>query len=256
VVVFGLPELLRAQDDKRPEWLEAALKRMKETRRMGLVFVAPAEEARRRALGERLWQLAESKDPAARALAGECVMLCVTREVAKPLWGDVDVNENALVLDADGKRLGAGTLVFAKVVDEARSLLNGAAGARLKAASAAALEALAVADREAVVKALDEVDVEGEPPAAPVGLLRSRADRIAPSLALTSLAAVYAPGREACRALLVEMGDRLSAKDEPRLPFGARVGEEKVMPEGEGCGPCGMAVARPVSRKFLEFLTR
>jgi hypothetical protein len=258
VAIFGLPELLSGQDqdDKRPEWLAAALKRMKETRRQGLVFVAPADDVKRRELGGQLAQFARAMNPAARVLAGECVLMCARREIATPVWGAIEEKDNALVLDADGRRLASGALRPERLVSDAVRLLHGEDGARLRAASAAALAALDVADREAVIKAFDFLDFETEPSAPLMGGLRTLADRIAPSLALTGVAAAHPTAREACQRLLIELGDGLAARDGLRLPAGAREVEEELGPKPDPCPACGMAITRPASRKFLEFLTK
>src|SRR5262245_1687643 len=191
-MIFGLPSLF-AQEEKKPEWLTAALKKMKQSRRCALVIVAPADADARVAMGEQLLALVESKDADLRMLCAEAVVICLRRELAKKTIGDVEAKENAVVLDADGKRLVAGTLTGsafekpASFVEAALPLLRGSDGARLKGAVESVRGALSAADREAVTRAVDLVDTEGEAPAAAMGTLRTHAERIAPWLAFASL---------------------------------------------------------------------
>ncbi len=259
-LILGLPELF-AQDEKRPAWLTAALKRMKETRRCALVIVAPAEQEARVALGEQLLALVESKDASLRALAAECVVVCLRRDLSAKTFGEIDEKENAIVLDADAKRVTTGTITKEALekpetaVAAASLLLHGSDGARLKAAVEKVRAGLE--DADAVAKAIDAADCEEAPPAEAMATLRRRADRIAPWLAFATLDAVYKPARERYRALLIELADRAEPDKASglRLPYGAKLqGSAKPLPKGDPCPACGMAIVEPESKRFIDFL--
>jgi hypothetical protein len=259
-MIFGLPELF-SQDEKRPAWLTAAIKRMKETKRCALVIVAPAEEEARVALGEQLLALVESKDASLKALAAECVAVCLRRELATKSFGEIDAKENAIVLDADAKRVTTGTITKEALekpetaVAAASLLLHGSDGSRLRAAVEKVRAGLD--DADAVAKAIDAVDCEEAAPAEAMALLRKRADRIAPWLAFATLDAVYKPARERYRGLLLELADRAEPDKASglRLPYGAKLkGSAKRVPAGDPCPACGMAIVEPESKRFLDFL--
>src|SRR5687768_12343795 len=77
-LVFGL-DRLRAQEPARPDWLEAALRRMKDTGRFGLLLAVPETDPLQKRAGAALWSLTRSELQPVRQLLAECVVVCATR---------------------------------------------------------------------------------------------------------------------------------------------------------------------------------
>ncbi len=256
-LVFGLNELF-SQDKKKPEWWEAALKRMKETRRCGLVIVAPAREEQRIEVGERLLALIEGKDRDVRTTLVEAVVICLRSELAAMLLGDI--KEHAVVLDSDGRKIAEGALSPDDMkkpetfVAGVRKALHGAKGERLREAVERAKKALPDADRAKVEKAVEDLDTDAAAPAGALEALKARADGIAPVLAFAARDAVFAPARERFRSMLLELYDRLASnKPGPVLAYGAQLKQGAVVKE-DPCPACGMGEAPARSRRFLDFL--
>src|SRR5688500_18406429 len=77
-LVFGLERLL-AQEPGRPAWIDAALRRMKDSGRFGLLLAVPAADPLQKRAGAALWSLTRSELQPVRQLLAECVVVCSTR---------------------------------------------------------------------------------------------------------------------------------------------------------------------------------
>ena len=85
-LVFGLDRLPAlsaaegpAQEPGRPAWAEAALRRMKDSGRFGLLLVVPAADPDQKRAGAALWSLTRSESHPVRRLLAEAVVVCATR---------------------------------------------------------------------------------------------------------------------------------------------------------------------------------
>jgi hypothetical protein len=256
-LVFGLRELF-AQDapPKKPAWLDEAFKRMKETARPGLVLVAPAADAERRTFGQEMHDLLESKEPDARELFVEAVVICLAPDVAAK---HIDAKGNRIMLDADGKVVASDTVAVDETfVASCREFLHAKDGARLRATVRRVHEGLKDGERAPIESAIDKVDTDGDEPAEALGELKKVADRVAPWLVLARLEAVHKQGRERLRRVLESIAVRA-------LPYGTLLPKfvdicghwrEVQTPDEEGAAfECGMAKAGRGSRKFIKFLT-
>ncbi len=256
-LVFGLDDLLAqdAGDERKPAWLKTALQQMKDLQRDAIVLIAPADERGRRALGEALHALTESKDPDVRELFVEAVFVCMTPELAKKHLPAGDGNR--VLLSPDGKRASGDTVdaeaIEKEFVASMRTLLHGAKNERFPELVA---RGRAVVD---VGKALDEIDTDGPEPAEAIRTVRAHAAKIAPWLVFARMDAVHEKGRARLRAVLAGLPGG-------QVPYGASLPRftdicghwrEIEKPEDDigGAVECGMAKAGRNSRKFLKFLT-
>ncbi len=257
-LVFGLRDLF-AQDAAEPKWWQAAKLRMKSTTRCGLVLVSPDGDVGRQEMGRLLFDLVRGKDEDVHVILAEAVVICLRPEFANKFVRAADEKANCYVLDADSKRLAACEIAIeqlrkpADFVAAARKALHGADGKLLREAVERTKRALSEADRTAVARAIEILDVEGDV-AAETGLALARhADRIAPWLAFASLDAVYKLGRERLRLPLVALYSAATeAEAGSKLPYGTRAIEAAEAGEGGGCPACGMA--RVEVRSILDFL--
>jgi len=263
-LIFGLNELFgQVQVQEPPPWWKGALKRMKETGRPGLVFVAPASADRITELGWAIRDLLESGDSRAQEIFCSAVVICLRPDVARVcLPGDAAPNV-ILVLDSSGKVVeraescGVG-LENPKSFEERFSLLlHGEGDARLAESADKVRASLTDAEKRALADLAAET-VEAR-------------DRAARELAKNSEALMplivyerrHSKDQQRAAVLQRLVDSRFEAADEtapgPRLPFGARY------EAGHGCGAeleegvptqCGMARLEGKGQRFLKFLDK
>ena len=252
--VFGLDDL-SAQAD--PAWKEAAFRRMKETRRHGVVLVLPPE-AKREGWAEALRALIHSEREEVYELFSEAVFICMTAELA-------GAQGNRLLLDPDGKRIAADTVAWDltaaggfhdrhrfsepdEVLKSLRLFLHGEGDARLKKSAAEIAVSLPVEVKPAVEKLeAESIEERGQARAA----LLKHADALMPWLVLMKQEAP-AGERRSQLAEVIQAHFKSFQEDRPgsRLPYGCALVTERVDP----CPPCGMAVVTDPSRNFLKRL--
>ena len=236
-LVFGLDHL-RAQEAGRPAWIDAALKRMKDTGRFGLLLAVPGTDPFQKRVGAALWSLTRSELQSVRQLLAECVVVCATRPAVLGVPANDDRGlfllspEGALL---DGARLAPADLENGERFAAAAETLLIAEGRRAKRAAAIEREL-----SPEVLRALDRLDAEDvqERQAACLRVAEG-ADLIAPLLAQRARTAATPEARGRAGQALARLYDR--AKENafgPRLPYGARVPKMRQA----GCG--GLVEAR------------
>jgi hypothetical protein len=258
-LVFGLRDLL-AQESSKPEWFQAALQRMKETGRLGVVLVAPDGREPQRRLGSALWILANEEHPEAHELFGEAVFVCVTADLA---GRTVKGSGNRVLLDPDGKRIAQDTVepeLFEdprRFVGSFRPFLRGESNERLRE-RAEAIEKGLPDEVRAALRNLDAEDPAEREKAAKVA--GRSADRMVPYLTWISLTAASLERRGRAKDLLRRQFEA-APEDKPgaRLPYGTTlprfVGScAGLRAEDEGVPKCGLSEAPIRARKFIRFL--
>lgn len=288
-VIFGLRRLL-AQDSApaAPDWHRAALRRMKETGRNGVVLVIPdperdelvsekvdgaqgvrirrvTEEAARRRLGTTLWALAHEDFPAAHLLFTECVFVCLSSEEADRLVRRPGDARNRFLLDPDGRVLDAGRVDGAvlddpeKFVASFAAFARGAGNERIRERA----EAIGRTLGEDVRKAVAQLGADAaEDRMAAQTFLLGKADGLAPYLAHQAIVAPDVETRGRMGDILVKhyASVRESAPG-PKLPFGTELPEFAdgcggLRLKGEEAAECGLGRAPARSRRFILFLQR
>ncbi len=255
-LVFGLRELLA--QEPATDHVDAALKRMKDTRRYGVFLVIPADKESRKRLGEALLARLPTGSKAGRhsyELFCANVFVCLSdARAAKALVGAKVEGPGVLriLLDPAGKQVAADRVPLEVVEDPAKfqesfaAFIHGADGRRLRDHAAAIEKAMPEELKRAASRL--EGDPSGLPEAA--AALKAAADSIAPWLVQKKIEA------EGSRfeAILWDYYLEQSLRDpEPSLPYGVRVKRIRVE---DPCPPCGMAAYRPSAYRFLEFLAK
>lgn len=258
-LVFGLRELLAQDPASAPAWWAAALRRMKDTGRCGVVLAAPAGRDGVR-FGTELAALLPAEDPALRRLLGEAVFVVLSPALARRLVLRDGETFNRLLLAPDGSRLAADVVapqVFARpmfFVGSFRPFVEGSDGARL-AERAAAQEASVPTEALRAIGSLASASPAIREQAA--ADLARQADRCYPWL----LQRLLSESDVDLRGRLALVLDRVVLSADPRvagpaLPYGVkRVVAEASFPEGGNCAACGLVVASAPARDFLECLT-
>jgi hypothetical protein len=262
-LVFGLRELLAqepASEKSAPEWYKAALKRMKETHRYGIVIVVPDDPKERDAWGRAL--IARYSSTYRHEPWGVVVFVCLTKSVATSLGHATDFN--VFVLDPDGRTVQRAREHLATLENDRSfefafsSYAYGLRDARLveqaRAIEKGIPESLRTAADDLLVRTLD---VPRESP------LYEKADALLPWIVNKCREAESKDPRidgdsaepRSLRMLVLEHASRQSHKEsDPALPFGIKV--EMTRPE-DPCPPCGMSVVSLAkARKFLSFLEK
>jgi hypothetical protein len=252
-LIFGLREL--SAQEPASDVVDAALKRMKETRRYGVLLVIPADKEARNRLGrdliDRLPSSPKSYGEGFELFFGT-VFLCVDEARAKDFSGGKveGVGIVRILLDPSGKRVEEDRVTWEtlehrdKFLRSFLSFVHGAGDARLRDHARAIEKDMP----EELKKAATRLHGSPEESAAAAATLKAAADAIAPWL----VHKVIEGG--STFALLQQHFREQTAKDpDPTLPFGVRV--ERVRTE-DPCPPCGMAAYPPTSYRFLSFYTR
>jgi hypothetical protein len=268
-LIFGLRELL-AQDAGKPtdakavpEWYQAALKRMKETRRYGIVIVLPDDGAERKRLGQALIDRYNEYRSGRHEPFGAVVFICLTRELASSLLKKpmADYAPNILVLDPQGKPVEWSSDDLSQVERPRHfelAFTRYAYGLRERRLSEQAKEIEKSIPEEVRKAAKDLTQSPTNPKAGE--LLLEKADAIFPWIvnkcreaeSVQTSADGELPDLIPLRELLTHYWSRQSHLDsDPCLPFGLKV---EIAPEADPGPPCGrMAVAPGKARKFLSF---
>lgn len=263
-LVFGLEDLL-AQDEKDPkvaEWWPAALKRMKETDRCGVVLVAPDEERARQQVGLALHRILTDDPAAAHQLFVEAVFVCLTPALADGRVRKAGGKENRILLAPDGKRVAADTMAWPGVrkdgatvgslqetVESLRTFLHGEKDERLAEHAARVEKRLPEAARTAIAS-LDAEDFEERAKATTV--LAKHAADLVPFLVLLSTRDASLERRWRAGAAVKQVFQAADPRSPgPRLPFGCAQHREHFDP----CPGCGLGSAPEGTRYFLRFLT-
>ena len=267
-LIFGLRELL-AQDPEKaarvvPEWYRAALKRMKETRRYGVVFIVPDDPAERerwgKALAARSNDLLHPDSSARHAV----VFIAVTKTLHSPCLEEAPIKQNRILLDPDGHRLSADqvnveVLEKRKDFDSSVLALVWPGDPKRKKDRADELEK-SVPD--SLRKAVEELSVnEGPMPSKACGIVVEQADPFMPWVVSKFSEAVKACADE--RGVLRRIPylhfalsqywiAQLDEQKGASLPYGIKV---ESVPH-DSCPSCGLQ-ARPTRvRRFLEFFEK
>jgi len=274
-LIFGLRELL-AQDpapDAAPDWLKAALKRMKETRRFGVVIVVPpGQEAQSRlgsALVARLPQTLGTAYEDLEIFVGN-VFICVSDEKARKFHEGKVAGEGLLriLLEPDGSKVVADRVdvgVFedpSKFRESFRKFVGGDDGSRLRDV-ARSIEKSLPEDIRKAIEVISSPPRQVETEAASkdlrkaMDLVKGRMDSIATWLVNLSLLKENEKTflKMRLNSIFWEYYLEQSTGDPaPCLPFGVKV---ETLPEEDPCPPCGrMAAAPGKARKFLSFFEK
>jgi len=267
--VFGLKELV-AQDaaPEKPDWFKAALKRMKETNRYGIVIVVPDDPKERERWGKALVDRYNEFDSEHHEPFGTVVLICVTSTVA-PKVVNYDFKDpkpiftpNWFLLRPNGRVL-IGAQLKSGVLEDQRSFKLSftelAYGQRdeLLADQAKSIEK---GLPESICKSADELLAVGKYDRKAAAVLLEKADETLPWIAWKCREAEAkdpsgerkVPGRVGLRQVMVEFWRNQSMKEaDPCLPYGVKV---EMLPAEDPCPPCGRgSISVGKARKFLSF---
>ncbi len=249
VLLLGFPWSVLGGDDDETPWSKARAL-MKKHGRPGLAIPIPKDEKARKKLGRALEKIMGSLPGFdLGALLIEAVWVCVPA-------GTVDTNEdeNAVLVDADGKRVAGTTLDFddrAAFVRAARKLIEGEGRLEKRAKTArtddfkAALAELAKEKK----KKDDEEPGDGQAATPPkmAGLVDESIAAIVHEVRTTDDETLKKRLQTVVEGALTA---RFGATD--TLPYGV----SWETPQGDACPGCGMAVMVVRSRTFVKFLTK
>jgi hypothetical protein len=260
--VFGLREIL-AQEGS-PDFVNAALKRMKATKRFGVLLVIPADKVSRMKLGQALLdRLAVGSDADRKGFDLFCahVFVCLSDEQAAKAGLEAKVEGEGvlrLLLDPQGKRIEADRVKLGVIQDPGKfaesftAFIHGEKGARLrdhaKAIEKEFTPELKKAAERLAVGRLDGTDGEA---ADAYSTFVKRADTITPWLLQKKLEDTESKYQLILWEFYMHKGPALDP--EPVMPFGIRAERGAV---GDPCPPCGMAAYRATSYRFLSFFAR
>jgi hypothetical protein len=267
-LVFGLRELLAqepAADPKEvPAWYRAALKRMKETHRYGIVFIIPDDPREREAWGKSLVDRYNEHANFRHEPFGVVVFVCLTRGLAKHLLDGDTADRNVFVLGPDGRtvlraREDLSSLQDWKPFERAYTdLAYGLRDARLSEQAREIQKLVPEATRKAARDLLGSKDSTQAR-----AVLYETADAYLPWIVnLCREAEGKLPEIAGDRAdppplrwLIVEHARRQSMlAEDPNLPYGIK---SEVISEPDPCPPCGRMMVGPGrARKFLSFFEK
>ncbi|HLY07818.1 MAG TPA: hypothetical protein VKW04_00810 [Planctomycetota bacterium] len=251
-LIYGLRELSALGEEPDPEWLPAALARMKETGRWGVVLVLPPEKDRF-AFGQALWALTgiPTEGVEAHPLFCEAVFSVLTAEQAKKKFG-VAPTARRILLSADGKVLesDADDVDYRdpkSFASSFRLFIQGKDNARLTPRAAEIERELPAELREALGK------LGSESPEDVLGVklaLGRQVERLVIVLVQRAETSPVELVRKRAANLITSHYASLDEKAPgSKVPYGA-TGPHYFDP----CRSCGMAVVSPRSRMFLKFL--
>ena len=274
-LVFGLREMLaqepRTEVKSVPEWYAAALKRMKETNRYGIVIVLPEDPKEREKWGKALIDRYNEFQSPDHEPFGVVVLICLTKSLAGRLlkWDFDDpkalFKPGKFILAPDG-RVKSWFPFDGESLGEARTFSFNFAtpvyGAFSEDQLKAQAEKLEKTLPESIRKAADDLSGEKYDPEAGESLLE-KADSILPWIvhkchsAEAKVAEAKPPVRVALRTVLAKYWISQSMVDaDPCLPYGVKV-EPVPVPAEDPCPPCGMAKVTPGRvRKFMSFFEK
>ena len=272
--VFGLQDLLAQESapaDPKPEWLQAALGRMKETRRYGVVLVIPPGKKGQVRLGQGILARLSSPGLQANELFCEVVFICLSEKLAEQFRGGTREGDRAILdgvdrilLDPDGKKVAADRIDL-KELEHYWSFhktfgrfVHGENGERLAAhqkeiEKTLPVEVLEAAARLTAVRTRPESDDDRMLRRKDMDLLRSRADQFAPWMTRHS---ELIGGGPFCVVLWEYFLDQSELEPEHLLPYGIQV---ERFQRRAGCGEsvsCGRARIRLTDYRFLEYLAK
>jgi hypothetical protein len=244
-----------------PAWWKAALKRMKELGRPGLVFIAPENEADLEKLGRSIRDLLESGDSRAQEIFCYAVVVCLRINIARVCLPDDAAPGRVLVLDESGRVIEkaeppGSALEKPEAFEERFSSLIHGEGERRLSASADRLRPKLTDTEKAAFTDLSADAVAARDSA--TATLAGNSEMLM-SLIVRERRATKEAERAARLRQIVDA--RFKAADEktpgPRLPFGT------WFDPGTGCGieledgvsiQCGMARLEGKGQRFLRFL--
>jgi hypothetical protein len=253
--VFGLRELLA--QDTAPDFLAAALKRMRETRRFGVVLVIPSGKKEQTRLGEGLLaRLPTGSKTGVDGFELFCanVFVCLGESRAREFGDGKPEGDGVLriLLSPEGKKVAADRINLevlenaGKFRESFTKFIHGEEGARLREHA----QAVEKGFPEEIKAAAARMGAEPSEAREARELIKSRADAIAPWLVQRSSDKNGAP----FRAILWEYYLEQAWKEpEPCLPFGIQVARVRVE---DPCPPCGMAAYRGSAYRFLSFYAK
>lgn len=277
--VFGLRELF-GQDapSDSPDWFKAALKRMKETRRYGVLLVIPPGKEAQARLGQglmaRFSQTFQGGNDDIEIFVAN-VFICLSEARARQLTGgklegDGTIAEGVhrVLLDPEGRRVAADRVDPSVLEDSSkfresfRKLVAGDDGSRLRNHAREIEKTLP----DEILKAVDRISrpprrvesgQEAEELRGAMDLVKGRIDSIAPWLAHLTVKEENEKSflQTRLRSIFREHCIERSFRDpDPSLPFGIKV---EAMPPEDPCPPCGRSAILPgKARKFLSFFEK
>lgn len=270
--VYGCDDLFAAgsQEDvsKDPEWLTAALKRMKDTGRWGLVVVAPDDPQERVALGRYLYDLAEFDDEYAVAheVLAQAVLITVTTRRAAARFPAAQNGANRLLLSSDGTLLASDAIPLDAYkspdgfAGSFKAFIHGPDRVRLKETARRMESAFPPAVKDAVDKLRsDDVDARIEGAVA----LADRVPSMTPYIGyLAELGRTEEARREARLMLWRHHASLKPETPGAKLPYGCSLGKFEgscsswVPAEVEVRIACGMGRVKRMTGKFISFLLK
>lgn len=273
-LIFGLPGLFGQDAKASPDWYAAALKRMKESGRPGVVVVLPADAAGRQRIGAAVWKLVSAASGTTQELLCEAVFIFMTPDLAAGRVRADGEKADRFLLDPEGKRVEADSIdpsffdfprAFA---DSFIPFVRGKDNERFEVR----LEAARLRQTDEVRAAFGKLDAdEYDVREAADKVLRKSAGTIIPCLIRATRVGESVELRARAGGIL-ESYFKSFKEDEPgpRLPYGAYLpklvnwgcgsfGEEPEagsVDEGRPRPACGMARMIPASRSFVRFLVK
>ena len=262
-LVFGLRELLaqepRTEAKSVPEWYRAALKRMKETNRYGIVIVVPDDPKERERWGKALIDRYNEIESRFHEPFGVVVLICLTSTLAEKLLEHDRKSAPARIdLRPDGRIAGKSELKIETLESSEKfGLAFSATDEQLKEQGPAIEKTLP----ESFLKSAEQLYKPGAWSAEATAVVLEKADAILPWIVWKCRWAESKAGFGECigkpesnglrRVLNQYWTQRSYIESDPCLPYGAKV---EALPAEDPCPPCGMArISSGKARKFLSF---
>ena len=247
-MIFGLGNLF-GQETVTNSWDDLALKRMKETRRYGIVLVIPSDLRARKSLGEAFLARIEGPDGRIHELLSEAVFICATK-------APDGIKGNRILLDPDGRPVTSDSVtpsVFATnnaFVKSFQPFLHGTRNERLKD-HALGIRRRATAEVLDAIRSLDDESIRVRDRAS--STLTRNITTIIPLLVYTGIVASTLEARRRAQAVVgVHFRNSSPLSHGPRLPYGTT----RLVKAVDPCPPCGRAISIGPARRFLRFLAK
>ncbi len=262
-LVFGLRDLLAQDEPQAAEWWPAALRRMKESDRYGIVLVSRADERARQAMGLVLNRILTENPAGAHQVFAGAVVACLTPQLADGRVRKPGERENRFLLAPDGTRVAADEMAWPEVsmngstagnldgvVEGLRAFLHGEKGERL-ARHAERIEKGLTEEIQEAIRALDAEDFEAR--ARATARVTKEASPIAPYLVRLASTDPSLERRWRADAAVKEAFQAADPQAPgPRLPWGCAGQREFFDP----CPYCGLGRAPEGTRYFLRILSK